>query len=121
MTARKEDLDHLLDQARTTLPGSSDAGLKGNLFDVFHEFFNDSNAWVETISVPIIPGSSDAGLKGNLFDVFHEFFNDSNAWVETISVPIIPGSSDAGLKRNLFDVFHEFFNDSWNTSNKFPF
>jgi hypothetical protein len=62
MTARKHDLDHLLDQARTKLPGSSEAGLKGELFDVFHEFFNDSDSWAETISVPIIPGSVDYNI-----------------------------------------------------------
>src|SRR5665647_424310 len=57
MTARKQDLDHLLDQARTKLPGSSEGGIKGELFDVFHEFFNDSNSWAEQISVPIVPGT----------------------------------------------------------------
>jgi hypothetical protein len=62
MSARQVDLDHLLDQARTKLPGSSDAGLKGELFDVFHEFFNDSDSWVETISVMAIPGVVDYNI-----------------------------------------------------------
>jgi hypothetical protein len=65
MTARKHDLDHLLDQARTTLPGSSEAGLKGQLFDVFHEFFNDSNAWAEQISLPIVPGTLEYSIVPN--------------------------------------------------------
>jgi len=65
MTARKQDLDHLLDQARTILSGSSDAALKSQLFDVFHEFFNDSNAWVETISVPIVPDVVDYNIEPN--------------------------------------------------------
>jgi hypothetical protein len=62
MSANKHDLDHLLDQARTKLPGSSDAGIKGELFDVFHEFFNDSDAWAETISMPVVPGSVDYNI-----------------------------------------------------------
>ena len=65
MSARPADLDHLLDQARTKLPGSSDAGLKGELFDVFHEFFNDSDSWVETLSMPVVPGSVDYNVVPN--------------------------------------------------------
>ncbi len=65
MSARKQDLDHLLDQARTKLPGSSEAALKGELFDVFHEFFNDSDSWVETIAVPVVAGSVDYDVVPN--------------------------------------------------------
>lgn len=55
MSIASDDLLQLLNQARMSLPGASDAGLKSQLFDVLSEFFNDSSAWSEDISI-IIPG-----------------------------------------------------------------
>jgi hypothetical protein len=45
--------NRLLDQARVKLPGASDAGIKGELFDVFNEFFSVSSAWLEDITVSV--------------------------------------------------------------------
>jgi len=52
----KHDLERMLNLARTDLVGSSEAGLKAQLFEVCHEFFADSNAWQEHIKVPIVAG-----------------------------------------------------------------
>lgn len=58
MSALKQDTDRLMNQARVKLPGSSDAGIKGELFEVFHEFFNDSSSWTENVPVSILVGTT---------------------------------------------------------------
>lgn len=58
MTALKEDVDHLFQQAKTQLPGASELALKAELYDVLNEFFNESSAWTENIDIPIIPNST---------------------------------------------------------------
>ena len=40
MAIQKRDFDRLMNQARTKLTGASEAGLKGELFDVITEFFH---------------------------------------------------------------------------------
>src|SRR6266498_3128014 len=57
MTAKKADVDFLLNQARVKLPGASDAELKATLFDVLRELFNVSSAWTEDVPVLIVPNS----------------------------------------------------------------
>jgi len=52
----ERDVERLLNLVRTELIGASDAGIKGQLYDVCREFFKDSNSWYEIISVPIISG-----------------------------------------------------------------
>jgi hypothetical protein len=49
MAIRQTDLDQMLNQARVKLTGSSDAGLKGELFDVITEFLNDSSIWTQDV------------------------------------------------------------------------
>lgn len=53
-----KDLTQLLNQARVTLTGASDAGLKGELFNVLNEFFSDSNSWLESIPISIVPNTT---------------------------------------------------------------
>lgn len=43
------DFNQLMNQARVTLVGSSDAGLKGAFYDVCTEFLNDSSAWTQDV------------------------------------------------------------------------
>jgi len=50
----ERDVERLLNLARTELVGASDAGIKGQLYDVCREFFKDSNSWYEHISVPVL-------------------------------------------------------------------
>ena len=52
----ERDVERLLNLARTELVGASDAGIKGQLYDVCREFFKDSNSWYEHIKLPIIAG-----------------------------------------------------------------
>jgi hypothetical protein len=52
----ERDVERLLNLVRTELIGASDAGIKGQLYDVCREFFKDSNSWYEIISVPILSG-----------------------------------------------------------------
>lgn len=59
MTARTVDVDALLNQCRVKLVGASDAQLKAEVFDTLREFFIDSNAWVESIAVPIVADTQD--------------------------------------------------------------
>lgn len=59
MAAAKQDFDRLMRQANVKLIGASDAGIKGELYDVFQEFFNDSSVWLENINFTIIAGTVD--------------------------------------------------------------
>jgi len=40
---------YLYDRARTQLVGASDAMIRMVMYDIFHEFFNDSSIWLEAI------------------------------------------------------------------------
>jgi hypothetical protein len=51
--------EQLMNQARIKLPGSSDAGIKVELFDVMKEFLKDSNAWTEDITFTVQPNTTD--------------------------------------------------------------
>lgn len=48
------DWDQLMNQARVKLLGASDAGIKGELFDVLHEFFEFTNWWTEALQFSIV-------------------------------------------------------------------
>ena len=39
---------------RTKVPGASDAGIKAEMYETFHEFFRDSGSWIEPLIVPIV-------------------------------------------------------------------
>jgi hypothetical protein len=58
MAIAAPDWERLLDMATAKLPGVSRAMLKSNIFDVFHEFFDLSSAWLEDIAVPIVPDTT---------------------------------------------------------------
>jgi hypothetical protein len=62
MSIYKQDFERFMNQARVKLTGASDAGIKAELFDVLHEFFNDSDSWLETLSVPIVTGTTTYAL-----------------------------------------------------------
>lgn len=51
MAIVKQDLDQLLNQAKVKLIGVSDAGLRGEFYDVATEFLNDSSAWTQDVVV----------------------------------------------------------------------
>lgn len=54
MSATAADWNQLMNQARVRLLGASDAGIKGELFDVLHEFFTETSWWTESIPVSIV-------------------------------------------------------------------
>lgn len=54
MAAQKQDIDQLLNQLRVGLIGASDAGIKGTLYDVMKDFFNESSVWTENINFNIV-------------------------------------------------------------------
>lgn len=54
MSADAKDWNQLLNQARVKLPGSSEAGIAGELFDTLHEFFDISSEWTEDLPVQIV-------------------------------------------------------------------
>lgn len=56
------DLERIMAQVETQLPGVSRSGLKGMLFDVINEFFEDSNAWNESLSLTIQPNTQNYTL-----------------------------------------------------------
>lgn len=54
------DIDRLMNNARSRLPGAIDTALQLELFNVMDEFFKKSNVWNEDIDL-IIPGLDPAG------------------------------------------------------------
>lgn len=53
MSIQDRDFERVMNQARVQLTGSSEAGLKGTLFDVLDEFCDVSNCWVEWLQIAI--------------------------------------------------------------------
>lgn len=53
MAIQERDFERLMNQVRNQLPGSSDSGIKGVMFDVINEFFDVSNAWTEWLQFSI--------------------------------------------------------------------
>lgn len=49
------EIELFLNQARIKLPGSSDAGIKAEFYDVVREFLADSQAWTEDIKFTALP------------------------------------------------------------------
>jgi len=62
----QEDCDlylaQLLAQVGSILTGASDASVKAQFFDVLREFFDNSNAWLETINFVVVSNSLDYPL-----------------------------------------------------------
>lgn len=59
MAIKERDFERLMNQARVKLPGASDEGIKGELFDTINEFLDVTNAWYEWIQVPIVSGQQE--------------------------------------------------------------
>lgn len=59
MAMRKVDLEAFMNQMRIELTGASDAGIKFAMYDALHEFFNDSSAWQETVTLPITNNTTE--------------------------------------------------------------
>jgi hypothetical protein len=59
MSISKDDLERLLANIRTDLRGATDNAIKGRLFNVIDEFFNNSNSWVEWVDFSIVNGQQD--------------------------------------------------------------
>lgn len=53
-----QDLARFVNQLIVELPGTTDAGIRQAMFEVFHEFFDNTNAWQETIDVPIVANTT---------------------------------------------------------------
>lgn len=68
------DLEHLMNQARIELTGVSDSGIKTTLFNVLHEFFNDTLAWREHIELLVTANQQHYRLVpkdgGRIFALF---------------------------------------------------
>ena len=66
MAISKDEFERFMNQARIGLPGASDAGIKQQLYDVLDDFCENSGAWQETLSVPILPGTTSGGMSTNV-------------------------------------------------------
>ena len=56
MSIQTRDFERMANQIRIECPGSSDAGIKGVMFDILDEFFDVSNCWTEWLALNIVPG-----------------------------------------------------------------
>lgn len=58
---------HLLNRCRIQLNGASDGGIQDMMFEVFHEFLNDSSAWQEVIPfTTVINTTSTPNMPNNI-------------------------------------------------------
>src|SRR5271170_4090573 len=53
MTISRDDLGRILNACRVQLPGSTDAAIQAQLFNVIDEFFTNSNSWNEWVPFAI--------------------------------------------------------------------
>jgi hypothetical protein len=53
MVMKLTDINRLMDNARTNLPGSLDGPIQLEFFNVLNDFFQKSNLWVEDITFPV--------------------------------------------------------------------
>src|ERR1700684_4226664 len=63
MSIDKQDFDRFMANAFVKLPGASEAGIKGELFDTMGEFVGDSNVWSEWIYLPVIANLQDYNIQ----------------------------------------------------------
>lgn len=55
MAINKVDFEQLMNQAKVKLVGASADGLKGEFYDVLSEFFRDTGAWTQDITIQYQP------------------------------------------------------------------
>lgn len=65
MAILKHDLEQLLNQARVTLVGASEGGLRGAFYDVLSEFFNDSSAWTQDVAFTALSTTVEYPIQVN--------------------------------------------------------
>jgi hypothetical protein len=87
----QQDLDQLLNRAKSKLVGVSQNELLAELYDVFTEFFNDSSIWWEVIKVDATPDSSTYTLtpsEGQIIRLTAVSTKDGFPWPAVM--PVIP-------------------------------
>ena len=57
MALNKDDFEDFMNQARIKLPGSSDTGIMGALYEVLKEFFQDSLSWRSHVLFNVTAGT----------------------------------------------------------------
>lgn len=94
MAIRQPDFDQMMNQARVTLVGASEAGLRGALYDTLAEFFNDSSCWTQDVTVSAVPAVTSYPLvvgEGQIIRL-----------VGVVTAPPSPVSSINALPQGLF-------------------
>lgn len=90
MAIAEPDWERLIDSATAKLPGVSAALLKNEIFDVMHEFFTVSSAWLEAISVPIVPGTVEYTLVPSEGQIIRlAGVTDTNGTTQPALMPVI--------------------------------
>lgn len=62
MPINKVDFEQFIHQAQVKVVGASDAGLKGEFYDVVSEFLNDSSIWTQEVTIPYQPNTQNYPL-----------------------------------------------------------
>lgn len=92
MPLQTQDVDFFLSTARIHLTGSSDAGIKVELFNTIKEFLKDSNAWIEHIRLPVTAGTQEYIVVprngGQIIRV--EETRDGNWFIQNAAMPDPP-------------------------------
>jgi len=109
MPIQIRDFERMANQIRIECPGSSDAGIKGVMFDILDEFFDVSNCWTEWIALAIAPGvqiyqiyPQHGGMINRLITAL-----DSNQVTLPAAITFgdLPVSTNAGLPSNMMKSY----------------
>lgn len=57
-----QDYQRLTNEAIVEVTGASDALIMATLYEVFHEWFTETNSWLERITIPIVAGTTEYDL-----------------------------------------------------------
>lgn len=57
MALDPEEFKRFVAETRIKLTGSSETGIKAELFPTLKEFFKDSNSWLERFTINVVPGT----------------------------------------------------------------
>lgn len=65
MPVERQHFERFMDLIRVKCTGASDAGIKAEFFEVATEFFNDSNAWQESVAFQTAAGQTDYTVQAS--------------------------------------------------------
>ena len=95
MAIQKQDLDRLMNECETQLPGSTRAGIRGVMYNVIDEFLSDSNSWPEWIPFTITQNTQSYTLtpaKGGQIKRLGDIVDHNGVCYPAVVTDLLPPS-----------------------------